>query len=166
MKTAKQINRRMFAKSLALAPLGIAASSRLLGQQSAPTTDTGKATPPAAEKKKLEPSKRPPIHETEPFAEPLVFARREAQLRVRPFSLNQVQLDSGPLEQARDWNHAYMMRLGNDRLLHNFRVTAGLPSEAEPLAAGRRRPQSCAVTSWATISQPVRCFTYPPGDTR
>jgi len=37
------------------------------------------------------------------------------------------------LQQARDWNRAYMMRLANDRLLHNFRLTAGLPSDAEPL---------------------------------
>jgi uncharacterized protein len=37
------------------------------------------------------------------------------------------------LQQARDWNRGYMLRLGNDRLLHNFRVNAGLPSSATPL---------------------------------
>ncbi len=139
----------MFAKGLALAPWGIAASSRLLGQQSAATTETGKVDPLKAEKKKPGPesSKRPPIHEMEPFAEPLVFARHEVQPRVRPFSLNQVQLDSGPLQQARDWNRAYMMRLDNDRLLHNFRVTAGLPSEAEPLG-GWEAPTSTPAAKW------------------
>jgi uncharacterized protein len=134
LKGTKTINRRRFAKGLALAPWGIAASSRLLGQQVAPATETGKVDSFTPEKKPApDPGKRPPIHETEPFAESLVFVRREAQPRVRPFSLNQVQLDSGPLQQARDWNRAYMMRLDNDRLLHNFRVTAGLPSDAEPL---------------------------------
>jgi DUF1680 family protein len=53
--------------------------------------------------------------------------------RVRPFTLNEVTLAAGPLQQARDWNRGYMLRLPNDRLLHNFRVTAGLPSKAEPL---------------------------------
>lgn len=42
-------------------------------------------------------------------------------------------LESGPLKDARDWNRGCMMRLENDRLLHNFRVNAGLPSNEEPL---------------------------------
>ncbi len=47
--------------------------------------------------------------------------------------MDDVTLEAGPLQDARDWNRGYMLRLANDRLLHNFRVTAGLPSSAKPL---------------------------------
>ncbi len=53
--------------------------------------------------------------------------------RLQPFSLGDVTLEAGPLQQARDWNRGYMLRLGNDRLLHTFRLNAGLPSSATPL---------------------------------
>ena len=42
-------------------------------------------------------------------------------------------LEAGPLQQAREWNRGYLMRLANDRLLRNFRVNAGLPTDAQPL---------------------------------
>lgn len=57
------------------------------------------------------------------------------------FTLEEVQLDPGPLQQARDWNRAYMMRLPNDRLLHNFRNHAGIASDAQPLG-GWEAPRS------------------------
>jgi uncharacterized protein len=50
-----------------------------------------------------------------------------------PFGLEEVRLHDGPLKQSTEWNRSYMMRLPVDRLLHNFRVTAGLPSNAQPL---------------------------------
>ena len=53
--------------------------------------------------------------------------------KLQLFALRDVTLEAGPLQQARDWNRAYMLRLPNDRLLHNFRITAGLPSSAKPL---------------------------------
>lgn len=55
------------------------------------------------------------------------------RIRVRPFSLDRVRLLPGPFREAADINRRYMMSLDPDRLLHNFRVTAGLPSSAEPL---------------------------------
>ena len=129
------MNRRNFTKALTLAPLGLTLRTAVFGQQAA--SSPAKPAAPVQQIPKSAPyaGKRPPIHETEPFAEPVVFQRQEAKSRVKPFALREVQLDTGPFQQARDWNRGYMLRLGNDRLLHNFRVTAGLPSNAEPLLA-------------------------------
>lgn len=52
---------------------------------------------------------------------------------LEPFSLKQVRLLAGPLRQAQDLNGRYLLSLPQDRLLHTFRVNAGLPSAAQPL---------------------------------
>jgi len=44
-----------------------------------------------------------------------------------------VRLGSGPFLAAADANRRYLKTLPPDRLLHTFRLTAGLPSSAEPL---------------------------------
>lgn len=49
------------------------------------------------------------------------------------FTTAQVKLLDSPFLQAQDWNSGYIRRLDSDRLLHNFRVNAGLPSSASPL---------------------------------
>lgn len=70
---------------------------------------------------------------------PPVFARldpptlRPITPRVSAFPLTQVRLLDSPYLDAQRWNIGYMKRLDLDRLLHNFRINAGLPSEAEPL---------------------------------
>ena len=73
------------------------------------------------------------VSEPGPFDAPLQFVRNEMPQKLKPFPLGDVTLNSGPLQQARDWNRGYIMQLPNDRLLHNFRVNAGLPSVAKPL---------------------------------
>jgi hypothetical protein len=50
-----------------------------------------------------------------------------------PFPLAQVRLLDGPFKEAQERDRKYLLDLDADRLLHNFRVTAGLPSTAEPL---------------------------------
>ena len=50
-----------------------------------------------------------------------------------PFDLTAVRLLDGPFRKAMLRDKAYLLSLDNDRLLHNFRVTAGLPSDAKPL---------------------------------
>jgi DUF1680 family protein len=50
-----------------------------------------------------------------------------------PFPLAQVRLLDGPFKDAQERDRAYLHLLDADRLLHNFRLTAGLPSTAEPL---------------------------------
>lgn len=50
-----------------------------------------------------------------------------------PFSLDDVTILDPDLLRMREQTLKYMLALDSDRLLHNFRVNAGLPSSAEPL---------------------------------
>ncbi|HYT76841.1 MAG TPA: beta-L-arabinofuranosidase domain-containing protein [Vicinamibacterales bacterium] len=50
-----------------------------------------------------------------------------------PFPLQSVRLLDGPFGDAMIRDQEYLLSLDLDRLLHNFRVTAGLPSAAQPL---------------------------------
>src|SRR6185312_7439070 len=52
---------------------------------------------------------------------------------VRPFDLARVRLAPGPFLDAAEIAHRHLLRVDPERLLHMFRVTAGLPSSAEPL---------------------------------
>lgn len=52
---------------------------------------------------------------------------------VEPFPLAQVRLLAGPFKDAQERDRKYLLDLDADRLLHNFRLTADLPSTAEPL---------------------------------
>jgi DUF1680 family protein len=54
-------------------------------------------------------------------------------LKALPFDLKDVRLLDGPFRDAMIRDQEYLLSLDQDRLLHNFRVTAGLPSTAEPL---------------------------------
>src|SRR5579872_4841666 len=54
-------------------------------------------------------------------------------LKALPFDLQDVRLLDGPFRDAMIRDQAYLLSLDQDRLLHNFRVTAGLPSTAQPL---------------------------------
>ena len=131
------MDRRHFAKAAALVPLGLAVNS--ISAQDAPNSSNSaqakedQNTLRRKQKTAAEYNKHSPIHEVEPFAESLAFVRSQVATRVEPFALDELELGPGPLQQARDWNRAYMMRLPNERLLHNFRVNAGLPSSAAPL---------------------------------
>ncbi|MGD0201864.1 MAG: beta-L-arabinofuranosidase domain-containing protein [Bryobacteraceae bacterium] len=68
-----------------------------------------------------------------PFQETLSFTRKEAPAKVQHFPPAQVRLMAGPFQEAQEENHGVLRRLPADRLIHNFRVNAGLPSPAEPL---------------------------------
>jgi DUF1680 family protein len=50
-----------------------------------------------------------------------------------PFELARVRLRPGPFLDAAQVNRRFLMAQDPDRLLHTFRITAGLPSTAEPL---------------------------------
>jgi uncharacterized protein len=54
-------------------------------------------------------------------------------LHARPFPLQDVTILDPDLLRMREQTLAYMLALDVDRLLHNFRVAANLPSSAEPL---------------------------------
>jgi uncharacterized protein len=54
-------------------------------------------------------------------------------LRARPFPLTDVRLLDGPFREAMLRDEQFLLSLDLDRLLHTFRLNAGLPSSAAPL---------------------------------
>ncbi len=62
-----------------------------------------------------------------------VAPREVISWRVLPFPNQQVKLIDGIFKDQQEANLGYLRQLPNDRLAHMFRVTAGLPSSAEPL---------------------------------
>ena len=54
-------------------------------------------------------------------------------LAAEPFDLGAVRLTDGPVRDALEVNKRFLLALDPERLLHMFRITAGLPSTAEPL---------------------------------
>jgi DUF1680 family protein len=54
-------------------------------------------------------------------------------LQASPFPMKSVRLQPGAFSTAAEVNRKYLKTLPPDRLLHTFRLTAGLPSSAEPL---------------------------------
>lgn len=76
--------------------------------------------------------------EVAPFEGTLTFTRADVAPKVKPFPMTQVRLLASPFQDVADANRAYMDRLGEDRLVHNFRLNAGLPSSAAPLGGWER----------------------------
>ena len=54
-------------------------------------------------------------------------------IKAYAFDLRDVRLLDGPFRHAQELDHQYLLSLDPDRLLHNFRINAGLPSSAKPL---------------------------------
>jgi len=65
--------------------------------------------------------------------DPAEKIRPVVPLQLHDFSLGDVRLLAGPFKHAQELDEAYLLSLDVDRLLHNFRVNAGLPSTAQPL---------------------------------
>jgi DUF1680 family protein len=59
--------------------------------------------------------------------------KEKVPLAARPFPLTDVRLREGPFLQAMKRDQAYLLELDIDRLLHTYRLNAGLPSTAKPL---------------------------------
>ena len=59
-----------------------------------------------------------------------VFAREEPRTRVSSFALNDVRLLDGMFLDAQQRNARYLLSLEPDRMLHNFRLNAGLAPKA------------------------------------
>jgi DUF1680 family protein len=51
---------------------------------------------------------------------------------VTAFALGDVRILDGPFREAQQRDIAYLLRLEPDRLLHTFRLNAGLPTSAKP----------------------------------
>jgi DUF1680 family protein len=54
-------------------------------------------------------------------------------VKALPFSLSEVVLNTSWIQQRELLNTKYLHQIDPDRLLHNFRVNAGLPSSAKPM---------------------------------
>jgi DUF1680 family protein len=66
-------------------------------------------------------------------AESSAVNREMVTPQARPFPMKNVRLQPGAFHAAAEANRRYLKSLPPDRLLHTFRLTAGLPSTAEPL---------------------------------
>lgn len=66
-------------------------------------------------------------------AEPVAKVEPAFEAKAYPFALDRVRLLEGPFKRAMELDRDYLLSLGPDRLLHNFRITAGIASDAEPL---------------------------------
>jgi len=74
----------------------------------------------------------------QPFDGPLHFLRHEAAPKVEPFPLAEVRLLPSAFYDAQEANRNLLHRYSADRLLHTFRLNAGLPSTAQPLGGWER----------------------------
>ena len=82
----------------------------------------------------LQPQRRQGTMDTvPPFQGEIGFQRKDAPVKVQPFAMSQVRLLPSRFLDAAEWNRGYMSRLSADRLVHDFRLNAGLPSTAQPL---------------------------------
>jgi DUF1680 family protein len=119
-----KLTRRGFAGAVAAAPL--------VAQQAAPNPNTSVQA--------QQQQRRGPAPEVPPFEAPIEFARKDVAPKAEPFPMTQVRLLAGPFHDAQEWNRGYMARLSADRLLHNFRQNAGLPSKVETPFGGWEAP--------------------------
>lgn len=119
MNDKSSLSRRSFAGLIAAG--GIAAQQQPAG---APNPNTS-AQPPQQ-------MRQGTIDGILPFKE-IQFTRKKIEPRAQAFPLTQVRLLPSPFLDAAEWNRGYMNRLAADRLLHSFRLNAGLPSTAQPL---------------------------------
>ena len=117
---AGKISRRWFSLGLVATPVAAA-----LG--------VGSSTEQARADEPVQPPKWIVDKDAPPFGLKDGFHRNVLATPIAPFDLGEVELGDGPLKRSTEWNREYMLRLPVDRLLHNFRVNAGLPSSATPL---------------------------------
>src|SRR5580693_9298392 len=115
-----RLSRRGFAALFAAAPVAMA-------QQQTPTPPAGAPNPNTSQQR------RGTIPEVPPFEGTLSFTKQPVMPKVQPFPMTQVRVLGGPFKEAAEWNRGYMARLVEDRLIHNFRLNAGMPSSAAPL---------------------------------
>src|SRR3954449_13124477 len=59
------------------------------------------------------------------------FRRHDVPAVVQPFAMTDVRVTGGPFREAQEANRRVLHKLPVDRLVHNFRVNAGLPSNAQ-----------------------------------
>ena len=77
-------------------------------------------------------------------------------LQAEPFPLQNVRLLDRPFRHAMELDHQYLLSLEPDRLLHSFRLNAGLRSVAKPyggwMTPGRVKLRSSSATTCRSAS--------------
>jgi DUF1680 family protein len=128
------ITRRSFAK-LSTASVGAVLAGKLNAQSAQALPETSKEITTASVPGDPQASVVRPgtVHEPAPFDGELTFARKNLRMKVQPFPMTQVRLLPSVFKDAQDANLRYLHELKTDQLLHSFRLTAGLPSNAQPL---------------------------------
>ena len=81
--------------------------------------------------------------------------REKVSWKVLPFPMKQVRLGQGPCKVAMEADRQYLHSLPPDRLLHTFRVNAGITSSAQPL--GGWEAPDCDRLRTRTRVPHVRC---------
>ena len=61
------------------------------------------------------------------------FNGEKVAWKARPFPMKNVRLGEGPCKVAMEADRQFLHSLPPDRLVHTFRINAGLPSSAQPL---------------------------------
>jgi len=77
------------------------------------------------------PRQDPVVNTTRKDVKPI--SREKVSWRVRPFPMKQVRLGEGPCKIAMEADRQYLHSLPPDRLLHAFRINAGISTSAQPL---------------------------------
>ena len=80
-----------------------------------------------------------------PGKDPKTNSRERVAWKVEPFPLRQVRLRKGPFQDAMKADQRYLHLLPSDRLLHTFRLNAGLSSSAQPLGGWEKPDCECGV---------------------
>ncbi len=95
------------------------------------------------------------LSEEEPFRGPLHFTRNDVAPRLQPFAGADVRLLPSRFLDTQQANEAVLRRIPAERLLHTFRLNAGIPSSAQPLG-GWEKPDSevrgCFASQFLTAS--------------
>lgn len=126
-------SRRTFVTAIA----GASAITPLLAQQTLPAPVSPTHQAPQNANTSPQNTSTPRRHglppEVPPFGETIEFTNKPAPAKLNSFSMTDVRLLPSIYKDSQEANLGYLRRLDADRLLHNFRVNAGLPSSAEPL---------------------------------
>ncbi|MBV8834020.1 MAG: glycoside hydrolase family 127 protein [Acidobacteriaceae bacterium] len=131
MSSAKNpFNRRTF---VAVGVSGSLAATLAKGDEQRPITQASVPGDPAAPKEQ-----QGTVAATDPFTASLSFTRHDLRVNVEPFGLAEVRLLPSAFYDAQEANRNLLHRYSADRLLHTFRLNAGLPSTAQPLGGWER----------------------------
>jgi hypothetical protein len=124
----KNPSRRTFATTLAAA-VPLVATNKIIGAEKDKTITAASVPGDPAAPEVQEGTQR----EALPFNTALSFRARELPLKAVPFALTEVRLLPGPFLTAQEANARWLRSLSAERLVHTFRLNAGLSSPAKPL---------------------------------